>query len=247
MDPKPKSLASKLAEIMGEVERIAKRGRNDFHKYDYATESDITAAIREHLASRQIIILPRVKKWSTLEKSGEKGGILAFVDMSFSLVDGETGETFECDWLGCGEDKGDKAIYKGFTGALKYFLLKLFLIPTGDDPEREGKKPKRERSADGPPPDDPPDGPHEPQPVSSDAAAILTVAAELSQILGAVDPGTLIREYSSFRGNDGKEKSFSDPTKVSSQKWLKSTREKLERELHKHGALAAVQNDEIPF
>jgi hypothetical protein len=37
-----KSLAAKLAEIMSEVERIAKKGRNDFHKYDYATESDIT-------------------------------------------------------------------------------------------------------------------------------------------------------------------------------------------------------------
>ena len=37
------ALAKKLAEVMAAVERVPKRGRNDFHKYDYATEADIAA------------------------------------------------------------------------------------------------------------------------------------------------------------------------------------------------------------
>jgi hypothetical protein len=39
--------------------------------------------------------------------------------------------------VGEGQDAGDKAVYKAMTGALKYCLLKTFLIPTGDDPERD--------------------------------------------------------------------------------------------------------------
>jgi len=34
-----------------------------------------------------------------------------------------------------GEDKGDKKPYKLNTGALKYLLINLFLLPTEDDPE----------------------------------------------------------------------------------------------------------------
>lgn len=139
-------LVVKLSEIMTEVQRIAKRGHNDFHKYDYATESDITAAIREHLAQRKIMILPRVVKWTQHEKTSAKGEIsyLVYTEMVFAITDGETGEVLECPWLGCGEDKGDKSVYKSLTGALKYFLLKLFMIPTGDDPERDRKKKSRD-------------------------------------------------------------------------------------------------------
>ena len=142
MSEKPKSLAAKLAEITLEVERVAKRGKNDFHKYDYATEADIAAAIRERLASRGIAFLPRVTGHSVHEKPGDKGFVV-YVNMTFSLLDGESGEVLEFPWLGCGEDKGDKAAYKALTGAVKYFLLKLFLIPTGDDPEKESKAPEK--------------------------------------------------------------------------------------------------------
>src|SRR5574340_328981 len=52
--------------------------------------------------------------------------------------------------IGEGQDRGDKATYKAMTGATKYALLKLFLIPTGDDPEKdEDEQPTpRARSAD---------------------------------------------------------------------------------------------------
>ena len=34
-------------------------------------------------------------------------------------------------------DKGDKAGYKAFTGALKYYLANTFMVATGDDPEKD--------------------------------------------------------------------------------------------------------------
>ena len=38
-------------------------------------------------------------------------------------------------WVGEGADTADKGVYKSYTGALKYFYMKWFMIATGDDPE----------------------------------------------------------------------------------------------------------------
>jgi hypothetical protein len=130
---------------MKAVERVPKRGRNDFHKYDYATEADIVATVREELANRQIMLLPGVSSISR-EPVGEKGSVLTTAEMTFTFFDGETGELIERHWFGCGTDKEDKGLYKAMTGGEKYFLLKTFLMPTGDDPEVDdqvNKKGKR--------------------------------------------------------------------------------------------------------
>lgn len=135
------SLVRKLAEVMAAVERVPKRGRNDFHKYDYATEADIVATVRAELAKRQVMLLPAVESISR-EPVGEKGSVLTTTAMRFTFIDGESGETLERPWFGCGTDKEDKGLYKAMTGGEKYFLLKTFLMPTGDDPEQD-EKPKR--------------------------------------------------------------------------------------------------------
>lgn len=139
-------LAKKLAAVMGAVKRIPKTGRNTFHGYDYATEADIVAAIRDELAQRHVILLPAILA-RTREPVGEKGQILTHLDMEFTFIDGETGERETRPWLGAGTDKEDKGAYKAMTGGEKYFLLKTFLVPTGDDPEQETEQPARRNSA----------------------------------------------------------------------------------------------------
>jgi hypothetical protein len=134
--PKPKSLAAKLAEVMAAVERIPKRGRNTFHNYEYATEADIVAAIRKELAERKVILLPAVLD-ETRVPVGEKGSHLTTLSLEFEFLDGESGESIRKPWKGYGTDKDDKGGYKAMTGGEKYFLLKTFLIPTGDDPEAD--------------------------------------------------------------------------------------------------------------
>ena len=44
--PEP-NLVQKLAGVMADVKHVPKNGRNDFHKYDYATEADIADAVRD--------------------------------------------------------------------------------------------------------------------------------------------------------------------------------------------------------
>lgn len=140
-DMRPVSrLHAKLAEVMAEVGRVPKRGRNEFHKYDYATEADIVDAVRGALSSRGISLVPSVVQVN-------REGTLTTVLMSFQFNDGETGGSASYQWAGTGDDKGDKGLYKAMTGALKYFLLKTFLMPTGDDSEADTETDKRASGA----------------------------------------------------------------------------------------------------
>jgi hypothetical protein len=140
------ALSRKLAEVMAAVGRVPKNGWNDFHKYHYATEADIAEAIRSELATRSITLVPSVESYEVREipsKKAEKDSrFVTFLSMTFTFEDGDTGERIEKKWLGAGEDSGDKGAYKAMTGAEKYFLLKTFIVPTGDDPESDGKKPQ---------------------------------------------------------------------------------------------------------
>lgn len=179
-----RSLVRKMAEVMGEVDRVRKNGRNAFHNYDYATEADIVQAVREGLAKRAVMMFPSITKTEWTQVQRAKGGTerLCTLTVAFTFVDGDSGEERTIEVLGEGQDAGDKATYKGFTGAVKYALLKTFLIPTGDDPEADedpmpsksvqrGKPPvpiapPRQSSQDG---DDP---------ISVECAAIVKAAVE---------------------------------------------------------------------
>ena len=126
-----KSLGTKLAEIMAEVERVPKNGRNEHFGYDFATESDVTAAVRKGFSDRNLVFVPSVE---SVDWHGDR---LCTVHMTFIILDGDSSETLTFKGAGQGQDPGDKAVPKGITSAVKYALLKLFLIPTGDDPESD--------------------------------------------------------------------------------------------------------------
>lgn len=135
--PANKGIWKKLAAVMGKVDRIPKNGRNTFHNYDYATEADITEAVRGIMAAEGIAFMPSVVSWERGERDA-KGNALTRVQMEFTLADTESGETIVSTFWGEGQDNMDKGFYKAYTGAVKYFLLKTLLIPTGDDPEEAG-------------------------------------------------------------------------------------------------------------
>lgn len=131
----PDSLFQKLANVLKEVERIEKRGHNAHHNYDYVTESDVVEALRKHLAEAGIVCVPFVEKVTT---TPTEKGLMAHVEVSYKFTNGS--ENIQVRVVGSGYDiPGDKAVYKAMTGALKYALRQLFLIPTGDDPERDEK------------------------------------------------------------------------------------------------------------
>src|SRR5699024_1758479 len=134
-----RKLVSKLAKVMETVKYIEKRGYNKFHKYNYATESDVSEKVREVLAEEKVIMLPDVVEHTTREHVNQRGNkeYISTVTVKFTFIDGETGEELSIHSVGEGQDAGDKAVYKAITGATKYALMKAFMIPTGDDPEAD--------------------------------------------------------------------------------------------------------------
>lgn len=134
------NLITKLVSIMGDVQRIPKNGHNAHHNYDYALESDIKEVTREELASRGLLLVSNEKSRSesTIQtKNGTQR--MVSLEIEFTIFDKDSKETIVFTGFGEGQDSGDKAVYKAKTGALKYALTSLFLIPTGDDPESSGK------------------------------------------------------------------------------------------------------------
>jgi hypothetical protein len=133
---KPANLVEKLAAVMAAVERVPKNGENKFHGYKYATEADLSDAVRSNLARYGVMLIPSVQslEWREVETKRGKERI-ATLHVQFTATDGTSQIAFNV--VGEGQDPSDKATYKAMTGAMKYALLKLFLIPTGDDPETE--------------------------------------------------------------------------------------------------------------
>lgn len=137
-----RSLFRKLSEVMAAVTHVSKTGHNKFHNYDYATEADIVASVRKAMAERHLVLVHDTEKVEVKDLARKNGTErLATLTVRFTVHDGDSGESMSFHVLGEGTDSGDKATYKALTGAVKYALLKLFLIPTGDDPEKDDDAP----------------------------------------------------------------------------------------------------------
>jgi hypothetical protein len=126
------SLANKLAEVGLQIGYIQKDGVNTFHKYSYASAEAVLKKANKELFSRGIAVRSDSKLAFLSEDSSR-----AVVHTTLTFVDGETGETHSVNGLGQGSDKGDKAVMKANTAALKYALSGAFLISWGDDPEAD--------------------------------------------------------------------------------------------------------------
>jgi hypothetical protein len=142
-------LAKKLSAIMAEVSHVEKSGKNTFQNYNYQRATDMAAAIRKHLSDKHIVMVPDIVESHSYTVPAKEGVMQAIdVKVKYTFIDGETGATISFVGMGTGTDKGDKAVYKAHTGALKYALKDFFLIPEeGDDPEADESTDKHANTA----------------------------------------------------------------------------------------------------
>lgn len=136
------SLAGKLAEACANVGGVEKRGRNEAQRYDYVKAADVAKSIRKELFNRGVVVIPdeiecTTKQISFQNAKGEtRNSNEVIVKTAYIITDGK--ETLTFHGYGIAWDAGDKAVYKAKTGALKYFLRGLGLIPDEkDDPEAD--------------------------------------------------------------------------------------------------------------
>jgi hypothetical protein len=134
----PLSLIAKLAEACEAVGGVEKKGLNEFQKYKYVKAADVAKAIRHELFRRGILVIVDEKEFTQTRviktnAGGEMPEWLLKCEVTFrdeKEILGPFGA------FGVGADTGDKAIYKAKTGALKYVLRGIGLIPDEkDDPE----------------------------------------------------------------------------------------------------------------
>jgi hypothetical protein len=139
-------LVKKLAAIMDEVGKVPKTGYNQHFKYKFVEESVLLDKVREQFAQHNIIMVPQCSEITVVPvkgKNGEKS--ITQVLMTYEIVDGDTGDRIVVAMPGQGADDQDKGAPKAVTSAQKYALLKLFLITSNDDVERDSA-PQRQRN-----------------------------------------------------------------------------------------------------
>jgi hypothetical protein len=134
------SLFKKIGQVRAKVGDVPKTGYNSFQNYPYHTESDILGAVKPLMAEAGLSLIPSLD-WDHAAVAGVPvihNGDIVTVLTKYTIVDNDTGETFECYWSGAGQDKGDKGINKAFTSSGKYFMIKLFGIAEEEDADKEG-------------------------------------------------------------------------------------------------------------
>ncbi len=140
-----KSLASKLCKIMGECAYVQKDGRNDFHRYNYASAANVLEKVNEACVKHNVASFPVYEIVGEKERTTSRGGAetLVTVQVKLTIIDGDSDAMLTAVALGSGQDAGDKAVAKAQTMALKYAWMTTLNISTGDDPEADEETDKR--------------------------------------------------------------------------------------------------------
>ena len=115
---------------------LKKGGQNDYDHYSYFSEAQYKELFTELFSKNNLELKFSELEYNTFEGSG-KNCNGRMTRLEFTLIDVETGFFETTVITGEGMDKGDKAGYKAYAGAVKYYLADTFLVATGDDAEKE--------------------------------------------------------------------------------------------------------------
>ena len=182
-----KSLAVKIATIASDLGAIQKDSTfsGAGQQWKFISQAQLLGHLRSKFAEYSIAIFPSMKTVDTqiLERSDGKGRFYRHeVECEFTVVDGESGESFTSTWFGESIDTQDKGVQKAATSAEKYFLMKLLKVSDKDDPDSDDNSDKgrsESRVASAPPPTPPtaPSTPHSAPPLGSTVAMTEPVKA----------------------------------------------------------------------
>lgn len=125
-----------LRKALKEKGVLKKGGTNTYDKYSYFSEAQYKELFTELFSNAGLELSFNEVEYNTFTGS-EKQANGRMPKLNFILTDIDTGFYEVTTITGEGIDKGDKAGYKAYTGALKYYLANTFMVATGDDPEKE--------------------------------------------------------------------------------------------------------------
>lgn len=115
---------------------LKKGGKNDFDHYTYFSEAQYKELFTELFSKYGLELNFNEISYEMFEGT-EKQSNGRLTKVEFELIDIDSGFSESTVITGEGIDKGDKAGYKAYTGALKYYLADKFMVATGDDAEKD--------------------------------------------------------------------------------------------------------------
>jgi hypothetical protein len=133
-----RTLGQKLVEIALSIDRIEKDktfpGQGN---WKYASAENMLATVRGEFLSRGVLVLASERETTDRPRTTRQGDETAVttVHLTFTLMDTESPDEIELDWVGRGEDPADRGIGKALTNAIKTFMRQQLMLPWGDDPE----------------------------------------------------------------------------------------------------------------
>lgn len=127
---------NKLRKELSEKGILKRSGENNFDHYSYFSEAQYKELFTKLFSKNNLELKFNEIEYATFESGGKQSNG-RMPKLEFFLIDCDTGFYEKTVITGEGMDKGDKAGYKAYTGALKYYLADTFMVATGDDPETE--------------------------------------------------------------------------------------------------------------
>ena len=137
------NIYQKLHTIQSKLTHLTKTEENKYQHYKYVSEYQILTLLKPLLSENKLILLLSDTKESFTSQKPEKEWIVQYQKQAILINSENKQEHLTFYFWACGQNT-DLAKAKGCaeTYAVKYFLQKLFLIPTSDnlDPDKIGGK-----------------------------------------------------------------------------------------------------------
>lgn len=149
------NLYEKLLAIQQSVDKFVKDNQVGEGKQSYkAVSSDqVLETVRPLLNEHKLLLLPEVDDANVIVGTTSSGTAryLTELHMTMTWVDTESGDKLSQQWYAQGVDlAGEKGVGKANTYAEKYYLMKVFHVPTPkDDPDGDKKTSSGEKAQKG--------------------------------------------------------------------------------------------------
>lgn len=131
MPENTKNVHQRMHAVMELLDYVCKESKKVNNQYSFVSHDAVTAAVRAQMVDQGLVCLVTV-----IEHSQDGNRTDATIRAKIVNID-DPSDFVEVDSFGFGVDTQDKGPGKAISYALKYALLKTFMLETGDDPERD--------------------------------------------------------------------------------------------------------------
>lgn len=138
-----RNIYQRMLAVMAQCSYVQKDQKKVAGQYTAVKHDDVVAKVRSYLIKEGVLpittIIARelitntveINKVQVIKHRAEVTALVRFVNID------NPEEYFEVQSYGSGEDKGDKAIGKAISYAVKYAFLKALMLETGDDADHD--------------------------------------------------------------------------------------------------------------